>query len=686
MASPFKKEEVYGFKTLYRELGYYISRLEQYERALKFFDEAIAKTPNDRRALMGRAWARSKACKYEGALDDIRTALNLDPDDLVMLAHKALNTYLNCEFEDGLVQNTRLLPIRKKPDYFQMGAMHCADAIENCLGERAGRPLRDHYLIIRRLAWKKNFEEQKRFQPKSRYKKKKKKKIVLPDKVTSKGDPIIPLKSSRNLNQQSLTSENTLTQVDEPPTDRESIVDSIYSLKSERNILPPPIKFPYRPLQRYTSNIENYMAEKYLDTLYKDKLFLKNLPTEPGISCPNEAGTKKILLLAKTGYKTVKYKQELLRARRPFYFIKYQEATSSGALKVRQEQQLNKLRDAAKKEADSIVSKMKDALEEKGWKSVLETAEKLKTFCDLKSRKILPDRDTYLEVLYDTVCQAHYDLKRINKNQLEWDQEKRIYKMLGLHLSREPSTDSVITQFKGVFIDWKKQITVYGDRLRKATTPKEMCWLYHELSRFHTELKQYELARVYARKCMNEGKRTENNKWVINALLLIMRINIAQHSKNDAKSDAQAAIELATQMGDKNLIAFLNKCKQVIEKVAFDEKLGPKVLMQREQKIVEMMAGDKMKDEAAHLFRMMSAMPAARRMSVMPGIRITDDDDDKKAMASRKQSIMPGVPKPAEFAMTTPTQKQKKGGKQVSIDESSKGVGFVELIKYHIDD
>jgi hypothetical protein len=27
-----KKEEVYGFQTLYRELGYYISRLEQYER------------------------------------------------------------------------------------------------------------------------------------------------------------------------------------------------------------------------------------------------------------------------------------------------------------------------------------------------------------------------------------------------------------------------------------------------------------------------------------------------------------------------------------------------------------------------------------------------------------------------------------------------------------------------------
>lgn len=123
-----KKEEIYGFQTLYRELGYYISRLEQYERALDFFDEAIRNNPNDRRALMGRAWARSKACKYQGALEDIREALKLDLDDLAMLAHKALNTYLNCEFEDGLVQNTRSIPNRKKPDCFQMGAMHV-----NCL-------------------------------------------------------------------------------------------------------------------------------------------------------------------------------------------------------------------------------------------------------------------------------------------------------------------------------------------------------------------------------------------------------------------------------------------------------------------------------------------------------------------------------------------------------------------------
>jgi hypothetical protein len=46
---------------------------------------------------------------------------------------------------------------------------------------------------------------------------------------------------------------------------------------------------------------------------------------------------------------------------------------------------------------------------------------------------------------------------------------------------------------------------------------------------------------------------------------------------------------------------------------------------------------------------------------------------------------MPGVQKPAEFQMPTAGPKQKKGA-GAAAGASSKGVGFVELIKYHIDD
>lgn len=162
MSNPYEKEkDVYGFETLFREIGYYIKRLEFYERSLKYFDEAIKKTPNDKRALRGRSVARAKACQYEGALEDIKRALELDNNDLIFLADKALMTYLNCEFEEGMIQNVRLVLKRIKPDNFVMGVMHCRNSIENCIGERGGRPLRDHFKIIRKLAWKKSFEEQK---------------------------------------------------------------------------------------------------------------------------------------------------------------------------------------------------------------------------------------------------------------------------------------------------------------------------------------------------------------------------------------------------------------------------------------------------------------------------------------------------------------------------------------------
>lgn len=93
---------------------------------LYYFDQALEKTPDDTRALLGRSWARAKAIQYQGALDDINKALKIDSKDFayVYLAHKALNTYLSCEFEEALVQNLRLLPKRKKPDNFAMGVMH----------------------------------------------------------------------------------------------------------------------------------------------------------------------------------------------------------------------------------------------------------------------------------------------------------------------------------------------------------------------------------------------------------------------------------------------------------------------------------------------------------------------------------------------------------------------------------
>lgn len=147
--------------------------------------------------------------------------------------------------------------------------------------------------------------------------------------------------------------------------------------------------------------------------------------------------------------------QELLRTRRPFYFIKYQEARVSGALKARQEEELNIQQQNAKKEADVLLIKMQDALKNKNLRVMLDIGEKLKQYCDSKSRRLLMDKDFYLQEIYKSVRRGFYELNRLNKEQFLWDQEKRIYVAFGLPVSRSPSSDSVVEQFRNVFADYK---------------------------------------------------------------------------------------------------------------------------------------------------------------------------------------------------------------------------------------
>lgn len=86
-----------------------------------------------------------------------------------------------------------------------------------------------------------------------------------------------------------------------------------------------------------------------------------------------------------------------------------------------------------------------------------------------------------------------------------------------------------------------------------------------------------------------------------------------------------------------------------------------------------MMEGGAMKEEAAFLFRQMSAMPAARRLSVMPGVRLEDGGEADKG--TRKKSIMP-INKDDE-------EDQKRASRKGS--KETKGVGFMDLIQYHVE-
>lgn len=144
-----------------------------------------------------------------------------------------------------------------------------------------------------------------------------------------------------------------------------------------------------------------------------------------------------------------------MRARRPFYYIKYQEGIISPALRRRLEEELATTRENTRKTIFAMLNTINECIEAKDIKKVMEVAEKLKIYCDARTRNIIPEKDSYFEELYNLVASALASLKRMNFEQLPWDQEKRIYQMMGYQISREPSQDSVVKTFKDVFIDYK---------------------------------------------------------------------------------------------------------------------------------------------------------------------------------------------------------------------------------------
>lgn len=661
-----KKDEIYGKQTLFRELGYYILGLEQYEKSLSAFDEAIKHTPDDIRALIGRSRSRAKASQYGGALEDINKALKFDPDNLAVLAEKALDTYLNCEFEDGLVQNSRLVLKRQKPAHFTLGVMHCSNAIDTCIGEPAGRPLRDHFKIIRKLAWSNNrkvlegYKEQKK-------RKKPKRNFFVDD---GGEETIINHKKKSHI-------------INKKTADMQSAIkDSLHSHMSEKSFVPPfPEEFPFRPLQNYTSNVDNFMASKYLESMYLDKNFLKKLENQPGTSCPNQKGSEKIRHLANMGYRMISYKQELLRTRRPFYHIKYKEGTSTVTLKTRQAQELFVQQQTTKKEVDFLFTKFQELFKQKKFKAMLNLSEKIRNYCDSKPKRLLPNKNKYLEKVFRTIRQGYYQLYRLNPNQYPWDQVKRIHIAFGLPISRDPSSDSVIEDTKPVFTDNKKQLQILEKRLKEeAESSEEICWCYHEMCRNNIELKQYVIARIYAKQCMQEAKLADSMEWMFITTMLLVRINIQQHNRNDARTELNNAREIAAELGNENLEKYLEKCSEVIESIDFEASTGPQVLVKRERKILALMNNIKLKDEFSHLFRMMSAMPASRRMTVIPGVNASNFTQ-KHTSSSKRKSIMPGDPSKAdagEESYQTKILKKKT--------ETSKGVGFMNLIQYHIDE
>lgn len=95
--------------------------------------------------------------------------------------------------------------------------------------------------------------------------------------------------------------------------------------------------------------------------------------------------------------------------------------------------------------------------------------------------------------------------------------------------------------------------------MKCVRTQTELVLLYYELAIYYFELKRYEFARVYAKKCMREGRHLNDYKWVVNAYMALAKISIGQHNKNDTKNHLQAVLQISKEKMDKTLQEFTER-------------------------------------------------------------------------------------------------------------------------------
>lgn len=253
--------------------------------------------------------------------------------------------------------------------------------------------MRDHFKVIRKMAWEKYFESEKKQYGSTKKNKKKKLKAAAEEAAWKKYEAVHPEK----LKCDNFPSSNEDLQAEQ----EEEIITELYpNLDNQKRKIPPMPPFPFKPLQDYTSNIENLLAQTYLDRMYLDKNFLKELPFMPGITSPNYKGIKEIKKLCRNALKMLTVKQEILRSRRPFYFIKFQKSLLPPNLQKKLEAERLARAKCCIIKADKLLEQLEDDVIEEKLVKATEVAWKLWTFCKHSTKNYLPEREEYLKKIY----------------------------------------------------------------------------------------------------------------------------------------------------------------------------------------------------------------------------------------------------------------------------------------------
>lgn len=81
-----------------------------------------------------------------------------------------------------------------------------------------------------------------------------------------------------------------------------------------------------------------------------------------------------------------------------------------------------------------------------------------------------------------------------------------------------------------------------------ASAPLELAWLHHEFCKFLIDIHRLDLARFYVKKGHDMAQEANCDQWVLNIDHLMLRIEICQNNRNEARDIAILALARARKL------------------------------------------------------------------------------------------------------------------------------------------
>ncbi|KAI8436009.1 hypothetical protein MSG28_004145 [Choristoneura fumiferana] len=547
---------------VYRTRGNYLQRLEQFDKAIQSYNEALRWNSSDVRSLLGRSLARAKATYYAGALADAARAAELEPENLTALQIRAQTEYEKCAFERSLVLAHRGRFLRKLPPDFAECARHAEETVRDCTGSSAGPVLQSAIALFQSDDLKRD--------------------------STGELAPKTVKRRSRMLRQDTHQ------------------VQEISRVEKQKKI-----------------QMARLMASKYLQRMAHDKYFLVDLCKDERLASANKKGSMKLQELANNALADVENRQCVLRERRPMYAARASEAAARARLYQARRKQLARAQKQNITDAQRLVHAVAAVAETQDTLKCLEQAEFAMEQISRKPPKLLPGKEKFLQQLHDIVGLAFLDQKRVTEQMSEADRETKAFIMLGIAVSREPSRDSLLRMRPlAPPRDAKSRLRTLDRALKLSVRAAERCYLLHELARLYVDTKQAHKARFYSIKCQAEARGSGQWVWLLNATFLLARGHVLQNNRPEGRAALLEGAALARSFKFDDVSEFFDTCATV----ATEGELlaGEASLEKREKAMVSLMQDDDLRSAAQHLFKRMSTVPAARRFSIMPGTHPED--------------------------------------------------------------